>query len=351
MDKQAKEFLKKYLSVKSPTGYEEEGQKTWIEYISKYVDKVETDAYNSVVATIKGGEGFTLMLEAHSDEISWAVNYIDDNGLIYVKRNGGSDEGVARGKDVEVMTKNGEWLKGVVGSPAIHMRGEDKGKLKVEDLYIDLGFDSKQELLDLGVEMGLPVIYNNNYDEFGSYIKSRGIDNRIGGFFIAEVVRRLHENNIKLPFDLKIANSSQEEIGLMGANRVAQQHRPNAVIVTDVTHHTKTPNVDMRKHGEIICGKGAVVVNGYNINKPFNKVIKSVGDNKNIPYQILGDSGRGTDADMFSLNNIPTTLIKIPNKYMHTTAEMVHIDDIESCINLMYETVVAFDPNMRFKTI
>ena len=358
MDKNSKSFLKKYLETKAPTGYEEEGQKVWISYLKPYITEFESDFHNSVVATIRTDDRKdrlvkTLMLEAHSDEISWSVNYINEDGLIYVKKNGGSDQDVARGKEVEVLTNKGTWLKGVFGSTAIHMRDYDNNsKIKVEELYVDMGVTSKKELIAYGIEMGLPVIYSNNYDEFGSYIKSRGLDNKIGGFIIAEVAKRLIENDIKLDFDLKLANSSQEEIGLKGGNRVAIKHMPDAVIVTDVTHHTKTPGVNMSKHGEIICGKGAVIVNGYNVNKPFNQFIKKIGHDHTIEYQILGDSARGTDADMFSMNDIPTTLIKIPNKYMHTTVEMVHVDDIESCIKLMYNTVRFMNFNdINFKTI
>lgn len=356
MDKQSLDFLQKYLETKSPTGYEEEGQKVWLDYLKPYITNFKTDAYNSAVALKAhptGNTNHTVMLEAHADEISWSVQYISEDGLIYVSRNGGSDEAVARTKDVEVLTNKGEWIKGVIGCPAIHIRGrQDEKTPKVHELYVDVGVDSKERLLEMGVEVGLPVVYSNNFEIIGDYVKSRGVDNRIGGFIIAEVLRRLEENKIYLPFHLYAANCSQEEIGLRGALRVARRYKPDMVIVTDVTHHTKTPDVDMRKHGEVICGKGAVILNGYNVNKNINKVIRETAEEKNIKYQILGDAGSGTDASMFAHQDIPVALIKIPNKYMHTTAEMVHLDDIEACISLMYETLINLNfEKLKFKTL
>src|SRR5690606_34380069 len=203
---------------------------------------------------------FKVVIEGHSDEISWYVNYITDDGLIYVIRNGGSDHQIAPSKVVNIHTKKGI-VKGVFGWPAIHTRSNDKEEApKLDNIFIDIGAKGKDEVEKLGVHVGCVITYPDeffilNNDKF----VCRAIDNRAGGFMIAEVARLLSENKKKLPFGLYITNSVQEEIGLRGAEMITQTIKPNIAIVTDVCHDTTTPMIEKKKQGLTEIGKGPVI--------------------------------------------------------------------------------------------
>ncbi len=248
LNKSSLTFLEKYLNNAAPTGYEWESQKIWMEYLKPYVDTFITDTYGSAVGVINPDAKYKVVIEGHADEISWYVNYISDNGLIYVIRNGGSDHQIAPSKIVNIHTKNGI-VKGVFGWPAIHTR--DKGKEeapKPENIFIDTGCATKKEVEDLGIHVGCVITYPDEFHILnGDKFVCRALDNRMGGFMIAEVARLLKENKKELPFGLYITNSVQEEIGLRGAEMITQTIQPNVAIVTDVTHDTTTPMIDKKK--------------------------------------------------------------------------------------------------------
>mgnify|MGYP000669298606 CR=1 FL=1 len=188
-------FLEKYLNNPAPTGYEWEGQKIWMEYLKPYVDTFITDTYGTAVGVINPEADYKVVIEGHADEISWYVNYISDNGLIYVIRNGGSDHQIAPSKVVNIHTKNGI-VKGVFGWPAIHTR--DKGNEqapKPDNITIDIGAATKDEVLEMGVHVGCVITYPDEFHILnGNKFVCRALDNRMGGFMIAEVARLLKEN-------------------------------------------------------------------------------------------------------------------------------------------------------------
>ena len=188
-------FLKDYLNNASPTGFESEGQKLWLKYIEPYVDESFIDNYGTAYGVINPGSDFRVMIEGHADEISWYVNYITDNGLIYVIRNGGSDHMIAPSKRVHIHTKKGI-VKGVFGWPAIHTRNRGKEEAaRIDNIFIDCGAISKQEVEDLGIFVGCMITYPDEFFEMNDrYFVCRALDNRIGGFMIAEVARLLKEN-------------------------------------------------------------------------------------------------------------------------------------------------------------
>jgi len=233
-------FLKHYINTASPVGFESSGQKVWLEYIKPLTDTTYMDPYGTAVAVINPKADFKVVIEAHADEISWFVNYINEQGLIYLKRNGGVDHQIAPAKRVWIHGKKGP-VKAVFGWPAIHTRmsnAENKEPLpKVETLFLDCGARNKKEVEDLGIHIGSVVTYEEGYDELAyDYLIGRAFDNRIGGFMIAEVARLLKENKKKLPFGLYIVNAVQEEIGLRGAEMIARRIKPDIAIITDVTH-------------------------------------------------------------------------------------------------------------------
>ncbi len=352
LNKKSLAFLEQYLNNAAPTGYEWEGQKIWMDYLKPYVDEFITDTYGTAVGVINPDANYRVVIEGHSDEISWYVNYITDNGLIYVIRNGGSDHQIAPSKVVNIHTKNGI-VKGVFGWPAIHTRDKSKEEPpKVDNIFIDIGAKDKEEVEKMGVHVGCVITYPDqfhilNNDKF----VCRAIDNRIGGFMIAEVARLLHENNKKLPFGLYITNSVQEEIGLRGAEMITHTIKPNAAIVTDVCHDTTTPMIDKKTQGETQIGKGPVISYAPAVQHKLRDLIIETAEEKNIPFQRMASSRMtGTDTDAFAYSNggVASALISLPLRYMHTTVEMVHKNDVENVIKLIYESLLKIKAGDSF---
>ena len=351
LNKTSLTFLEKYLNNASPTGYESEGQKIWMDYLKPYVDTFITDSYGTAVGIINPDAPYKVVIEAHCDEISWFVNYINDQGLIYLKRNGGVDHQIAPAKRVLIHGKKGP-VKAVFGWPAIHTRlsnPEQKEPLpKIENLCLDCGARNKKEVEALGIRIGSVVTYEEGYDELAyDFIIGRAFDNRVGGFMIAEVARLLKENKKQLPFGLYVVNAVQEEIGLRGAEMIARRIKPNIAIITDVTHDTSTPMISKIIEGDIQCGKGPSLAFAPAIHNKLLAVVESVAEKNKIPVQMRTLSrSTGTDTDSFAYANdgCPSVLISIPLRYMHTTVEMLHKKDIEDTIKLMYETLLTLTP-------
>jgi len=345
-------FLEKYLNNASPTGYESEGQKLWMEYIKPYVDTFITDTYGTAVGIINPDAPYKVVIEGHSDEISWYVNYITDNGLIYVIRNGGSDHQIAPSKRVNIHTKKGI-VKGVFGWPAIHTRNRGKEETaRIDNLFVDLGCSTKEEVEKLGVHVGCVITYPDEFIILNeNKFVCRAIDNRMGGFMVAEVARLLFENKKKLPFGLYITNSVQEEVGLRGAEMITKTIKPNVAIVTDVCHDTTTPMIDKKIEGETQIGKGPVITYAPAVQNNLRELIITTAEVNKIPFQRLASSRvTGTDTDAFAYSNggVASALISLPLRYMHTTVEMVHREDVENVIKLIYETLLKMENNESF---
>jgi putative aminopeptidase FrvX len=345
-------FLEKYLNNASPTGFEAEGQKLWMEYLKPYVDTFITDTYGTAVGVINQDAPYKVVIEGHADEISWYVNYITDDGLIYVIRNGGSDHQIAPSKRVNIHTKKGI-VKGVFGWPAIHTRKGDKEEIpKISNIFIDLGCETKEEVDKMGVHVGCVVTYPDEFMILNeNKFVCRAIDNRMGGFMIAEVARLLHENKVKLPFGLYITNSVQEEVGLRGAEMITKTIKPNVAIVTDVCHDSTTPMIEKKIEGETKIGKGPVVTYAPAVQNNLRELILDTAEEKKIPFQRLASSRvTGTDTDAFAYSNggVASALISLPLRYMHTTVEMVHRDDVENVIKLIYETLLKLENNETY---
>lgn len=345
-------FFEKYLNNASPVGYEVKGQKLWMEYLKPYVDTFMTDAYGTAVGVINPEADYKVVIEGHADEISWYVNHITDNGLIYVIRNGGSDHQIAPSKLVDIHTSKGI-VKGVFGWPAIHTRKADREETpKVENLFIDIGASSQKEVEEMGVHVGCVITYPDPFHILNkNKFVARAIDNRAGGFMIAEVARLLKENNKKLPFGLYVVNAVQEEVGLRGAEMITKTIRPNVAIVTDVCHDTTTPMIDQKKEGTIKQGLGPAISYAPAVQNLLRERIMETAVKKNIPFQRLASSRyTGTDTDAFAYSNggTPSALISLPLRYMHTTVEMVQREDVENVIRLIYETLLTIKSGETF---
>lgn len=345
-------FLEAYLNNAAPTGYEWDGQKLWMEYLKPYVDTFITDTYGSAVGVINPDAPYKVVIEGHADEISWYVNYITDNGLLYVIRNGGSDHQIAPSKVVNIHTKKGI-VKGVFGWPAIHTRNRAKEEApKPENIFIDIGAKDKKEVEKMGVHVGCVITYP---DEFHVLNKDkfvcRALDNRMGGFMVAEVARLIKENKKKLAFGLYVTNSVQEEIGLRGAQMIAERIQPNVAIVTDVTHDTTTPMIDKKKQGHQKIGEGPVIAYAPAVQQKLRDLIIEAAEEHDIPFQRSALSrATGTDTDAFAYSNsgVASALISLPLRYMHTTVEMVHREDVENVIKLIYESVLKIKDGESF---
>lgn len=345
------QFLQNYINTASPTGFESSGQKIWLEYSKQFADTQFTDPYGTAVSVINPTAPFKVVIEAHADEISWFVNYISPDGLIYLKRNGGVDHQIAPSMRVLIHGSKGP-VKAVFGWPAIHTRlsnNENKEpQPKVDNLFLDCGARTKKDVEALGVHIGAVATYQDGYEELANnYLIGRAFDNRIGGFMIAEVARLIKQNRKKLPFGLYVVNAVQEEIGLRGAEMIARRIKPNIAIITDVTHDTTTPMVNKIIEGDTACGKGPSLTYGPAVHNKLLDVVKTVADKNKIPVQYHTVSrSTGTDTDSFAYANdgCPSVLISIPLRYMHTTVEMLHKDDIENTVKLMYETLLTLTP-------
>lgn len=354
LDEQALIFLKKYINNASPVGFETSGQKLWLQYLRPYIDDTFTDAYGTAVGVINPEHPFKVVIEAHADEISWFVNYINEQGFIYLKRNGGVDHQIAPAKRVWIHGKKGP-VKAVFGWPAIHTRHNPDVKEpqpKPDNLFLDCGARSKKEAEELGIHVGAVVTYEEGFDELtNGYFIGRAFDNKIGGFMIAQVARLIKENNDKLPFGLYIVNAVQEEIGLRGAEMIARRIKPDVAIITDVTHDTQTPFINKNIEGDTACGRGPALTYGPAVQNKLLNLIQDAAKKNRIDVQLRATSrSTGTDTDSFAYANdgCPSALISIPLRYMHTTVEMLHKDDITNTVLLIYETLKAITPQTSF---
>ena len=348
MKKESMEFMTEYFNAYSPTGFEEAGQKIWMDYLKDHAE-VEMDRFNNATATLAGSNrSKRVVIEAHADEIAWFVHYIDEKGFIYVKELGGSDVMIAHSKRVDILTDSGI-RRGIFGLPAIHVRDEEEEKeklLKVHDLFIDVGCTSNKEVEKLGIRVGNPVLFDDKMEILNDkYVVSRAIDDKMGGFITAEVIRAMSKECGKwdMPFDLIAVNSAQEEIGLRGAQLVAHRIKPTLAICIDVTHETNSPKMDKLKQGDISFD-GIVLTVSPQTNQKINKFIESVAKKNKIKIQwaVDGDStGTDTDSFAYSRSGIPSVLMSIPLRYMHTTVEMAKISVVEDTIKLLVKCLEA----------
>lgn len=340
--KKSEQFLEAYLNNTSPTGFESGGQKMWMEYIRPYIDRIETDTYGSAVAIVNPEAPYKVVIEAHADEISWFVHYITKDGFIYVRRNGGSDHQIAPSKRVNIHTEKG-LVKAVFGWPAIHTRHEKEEAPSMKNICLDAGCSTKEEVEKLGIHVGCVITYEDEFMVLNEnrYV-GRALDNRMGGFMIAEVARILHEGKVKLPFGLYIVNAVQEEVGLRGAEMIANRIQPNVAIVTDVCHDTQTPMINKIEQGDLSSGLGPVLTVGPAVQNNLLKHIIKSAEKAKIPFQRAAASrATGTDTDAFAYSNsgVASALISLPLRYMHTTVEMCRKEDVENTILLIVEAL------------
>lgn len=348
------EFLQTYLNNASPTGYESSGQKIWLEYLKPYIDDWHLDTYGTAYGVINPKAEYKVVIEGHADEIGWSVNFITEKGFIHVIRNGGSDQVIAPSMRVNIHTKKGI-VRGVFGWPAIHMRTdkETNPTPQVDNLFLDVGAKDKKEVEKMGIHIGCVVTYTDGFEIMNkNFFIGRALDNRLGGYCIAQVARMLKEKKTKLPFGLYVVNSVQEEVGLRGASMIAETVNPNVAVCVDVTHDTHTPLLTASKLGDVKLGLGPTLTYAPAVHNILLDMIIEASEKNKIPFQRSASSrvtGTDTDAFAYARGGIPSALISIPLRYMHTTVEMAHRTDVENVIKLIYETLRKIKPGQSFK--
>lgn len=355
MNDSAREFLFDLLNTPSPTGFEMPGQRKWAGYVAEFADSVENDVYGSTWATLRGtGDApKSIMLEAHADEIGFIVKQVTKEGYLRLDRVGGSDTATARGRRVQLLGNKGPVL-GIIGNTAIHLRkdlSEEKAP-KIHELYVDIGANSLEEVQELGIRVGHPAVYSDAAIPFGkNRLVGRALDNRIGGFILSQVFERLKPDRAHLTSTVYAVNAVQEEIGGHGAMMISHRLAPDVCIVLDVTHATDTPGIEQALHGECTLGGGPSITHGTCNHPLVIARLLECAEELNIPIQHESSSRySGTDTDVIfnSKNGVPSALVSLPLRYMHSIVEMASLDDVEKVIQLLVAFVKSVQPEDDF---
>jgi putative aminopeptidase FrvX len=347
------QFLRTLVNTPSPVGHETRGQRVWLDYAQQFADETFSDAYGNCVAVLNKGGSPRLMLAGHADEIAMAVNYIDDQGYIYVRRMGGIDAAITKAQRVVIHTRNGP-VKGVVGNVAPHLMKDDKESKppKIHDLFIDIGVDSRKEAEKL-VRTGDPITLTDEFDLLRNDLAiARAFDNRIGTFAVIEALRLLKESRTKLQAEVCAVSNVQEEVGLLGARQIAYSLKPDIALVVDVTHATDYPTVSKTQHGDVKIGKGPTLTHGGCNHPEVVNRLEAIAKAKKIPLQheaMSATSGTDTDAIFWTRGGIASALVSLPNRYMHSPVEMVSLKDLELIPQLLAAFAASLKRGEEFK--
>lgn len=354
MKKADREFLFQLLETPSPTGFEMPGQKVWADYLRPHAAEVTCDAYGSTWATVPGKSPRIIMLEAHADEIGYMIKHVDDHGFLRIDRVGGSDAATARGRRITILGDKGA-VTGIIGNTAIHLRRDEAGTEKspaVHELWVDVGASNAKEVAAMGIRVGHPAIYQDGPLEIAhKRIVGRALDNRIGGYIIAQVLKRIAAAGKKPAFTLVCLNAVQEEIGGNGAMMATYRLKPDLCICLDVTHATDTPGIDPNKFGRVTLGGGPTLSHGTANHPHVVKRLIDVADKGKLPVQHEASSrftGTDTDKIFHSREGVPSALVSLPLRCMHSVVETAHLDDIETTIELLTGFVLSLNEKDNF---
>jgi len=350
---QSLQFLKKLVNTPSPVGHETRGQRVWLDYASKFADETFSDAYGNCVAVLNKGGSPRVMLAGHADEIAMAVNYIDEQGYIYVKRMGGVDAAIMKAQRLTIHSRTGP-VKGVVGNVAPHLTKQegDPKPPKIHEIFLDIGVSSRKEAGKL-VRVGDPITLVDEFDMLrGDLAVARAFDNRIGTFAVAETLRLLSESRSKLKAEVCAVSNVQEEVGALGARQIAYSLEPDIALVVDVTHATDYPTVSKIQHGDIKLGAGPTLTHGGCNHPGVVARLEEVAAKKKIPLQheaMSATSGTDTDVIFWTRGGIASALISLPNRYMHSPVELVNLADLKKIPELMAGFCQSIKRGEQFK--
>jgi putative aminopeptidase FrvX len=346
------QFLTTLLNTPTPSSEEARGQRVWLDYLKPFADEVETDTYGNAIAILNPGGSPKIMVEGHADEIAFQVQYIDDDGFVWFSGVGGHDPALARGQRVHIHGRDGQVL-GVIGALAIHMQTGKKQELpELHELFIDIGAASRKDA-EKRIAIGDLITYTVGWQQLaGDIYIARACDNRIGTFVAAETFRLAAKAGKKLKACVVAASAVGEENGLYGAHMLGYSVRPDAALVIDVGQATDIPITNKKRFGDIKLGKGPILSRG-SVNHPvLVQRLEEVAVKNKIAFQRGTDPRRsGTDADAIFLQRggIATAAIGIPNRYMHTPVEAVHLGDLENLANWLTAFLLDISPKETFK--
>jgi endoglucanase len=349
------DFLRRLLNTPSPPGHEARGQRVWLDYAKTFADETFTDAHGNAVAILNKGGSPRLMLAGHADEIAMAVNWIDDDGFIYVRKLGGVDPAISKAQRITIHTKAGP-VKGVVGNVAPHlMRDEgdkDRKAPKIHDLFIDIGVKTRKDAEKL-VRVGDPITLNDEFELLRNDLAiARAFDNRIGTFAVAETLRLLAGERSSLKAEINAVSNIMEEVGLFGARQIAYTLKPDVALVVDVTHATDYPNVSKAQHGDIAIGKGPTLTHGGSSHPEVTARLEKIAEQRRMKVQheaVSATSGTDTDVIFWTRGGIPCALVSLPNRYMHSPVELVSLKDLEQIPELLSAFALSLRPGETFK--
>lgn len=354
MTKDDREFLFTLLQTPSPTGFEMPGQRVWADHLRPTATEVACDAYGSTWATLAGKSQRSVMLAAHADEIGFMIKTIQQDGFIRIDRIGGSDTATARGRRIIFQGDKGPVL-GIIGNTAIHLRRDSLGDEKapqIHELWVDVGASNSKEVSAMGLRVGHPGVYEDGPTELAhKRLVGRAIDNRIGGYIIAQVLKRIAKGRKKPGFSLICANMVQEEIGGNGAMMATYRLFPDVCVCLDVTHATDTPGIDNSKFGTVKLGGGPTISHGTASHPLVVKRLIDVAAKAKIPIQHEASSrftGTDTDKIFHMREGVPSALVSLPLRCMHSVVETAHLDDIERTIDLLTGFVLSLEASDRF---
>lgn len=347
------EFLRTLINTPSPVGHEARGQRVWLEYARGFADETFSDAYGNCVAVLNKGGAPRLMLAGHADEIAMAVNYIDEDGYVYVRKMGGVNAAISKAQRIVIHTRNGP-VKGVVGNVAPHLMKDDKEPKppKMHELFVDLGVKGRKEVEKL-VQVGDPITISAEFDLLRNDLAvARAFDNRIGTFAVAETLRLLKESKTRLQAEVCAVSNVQEEVGLLGARQIAYSLKPDVALVVDVTHATDYPTVNKPQHGDVKVGAGPTLTHGGCNHPEVVARLEQLAKTKKIPLQheaTSGTSGTDTDVIFWTRGGIASALVSLPDRYMHSPVEVVSLRDLELIPQLLAAFAASLKKGEEFK--
>ena len=349
-------FLEKFLMASGPSGFEFEQAAVFREYVSAYAGTVEVDNLGNSIARIHPDAKFQVMLAGHYDEIGFQVVNIMDEGLLSFRPVGGIDPLTVPGIEVEILTEKGR-VPGVIGRKPIHLQTAEERKQipEMSKMWIDIGAESKEDAQKL-VKVGDPVSFRSNFRMLtDNRVRSKGLDDKIGAFVIAEAFRLVAAAGKRLSKDVGVAciGTVQEELGLRGAHAGAFGVNPAVGIAVDVGFATEVPGISENEYGRLVMGKGPGLTRNADNNPPLLSRIMKIGDKKKIPYQVetghRATGGTDTAAIQLARAGVATALFSIPNRYMHTPVEICDLRDAEAAAKLIAETILSFKGTETFR--
>ncbi|PYO94948.1 MAG: endoglucanase [Gemmatimonadetes bacterium] len=346
-------FLKQLLDTAGPSGFEQGPARVWRDEVGKFADDVQPDVHGNSVASLNAKGRPRVMLTGHIDEIGLQITHIDEDGYLYFSGIGGWDSQVLVGQRVLILSRQGP-VHGVVGKKAVHqLRKEDLDRVtKVIDLWIDIGAASYDEAAKR-IRVGDPGVLDSRVEEYpNGRIVSRSIDNRIGAFVAAEALRRLATQRPKHAAVFSVA-STREEIAWTGsgARTSAVGIEPDVALVVDVTHATDYPGADKKHTGDHKLGAGVVLSRGSSVSAPVFDLLVECAEQAKIPFTIQAaprDTGTDADAIYNAMRGIPTGLVSVANRYMHSPNEMVALEDLDRAAELLAVFARRLEPGIDF---